>query len=177
MLSDTKQASPERRRLSVDRAQDRWTFFWHKHWYWTDGKKVNKFGQGPSPFFGQCPKEINFFYVRSSLFEIGELFFDPPHYRNWWRHVCEFSAKSWTGRKSRNCHSDIWPLKWKTGWARIAIFRVKLSLVWKPASGGKRGHRFCKTAICRSTLPKSHAGSNTNTKNSQIKPLWNWISS
>ena len=31
-------------------------------------KRVKKFGQGlPPPLFGQCPKEIDLFYVRSSL--------------------------------------------------------------------------------------------------------------
>ena len=29
-------------------------------------KRANKFGQGPPPFFGQCPKE-NVFYKRCSL--------------------------------------------------------------------------------------------------------------
>ena len=31
-------------------------------------KRVKKFGQGPPPpLFGQCPKEIDFFYGRGSL--------------------------------------------------------------------------------------------------------------
>ena len=35
-------------------------------------KRVKKFGQGPlppSPHFGQCPKEIDFFYGRCSLIQ------------------------------------------------------------------------------------------------------------
>ena len=40
---------------------------YHITWYWCQnirdnmvGKRVKKFGQGPPPLFGQCPKEINF---------------------------------------------------------------------------------------------------------------------
>ena len=41
---------------------------YHIAWYWCQNirdnmveKRVKRFGQGPPPLFGQCPKEINFF--------------------------------------------------------------------------------------------------------------------
>ena len=48
---------------------------YHITWYWCQNirdnmveKRVKKFGQGPPPpLFGQCPKEIDFFYGRCSL--------------------------------------------------------------------------------------------------------------
>ena len=39
-------------------------------------KRVKKFGQGPPPpLFGQCPKEIDFFYGRCSLRMVVNLMF------------------------------------------------------------------------------------------------------
>ena len=64
---------------------------YHITWYWCQNikdnmveKRVKRFGQGPPPppLFGQCPKEIDLFYVRSSLSdaiistELWELYFD-----------------------------------------------------------------------------------------------------
>ena len=37
-------------------------------------KRVKKFGQGPPPLFGQCPKEIDFFYGMCSLIYLLLLF-------------------------------------------------------------------------------------------------------
>ena len=52
---------------------------YHITWYWCQNirdnmveKRVKKFGQGPPPLFGQCPKEIDFSYVRSSLMPIND---------------------------------------------------------------------------------------------------------
>ena len=55
---------------------------YHITWYWCQNirdnmveKRVKKFGQGPPPFFGQCPKEIDFCYGRCSLISV-----DSPAY-------------------------------------------------------------------------------------------------
>ena len=53
-------------------------------------KRVNKFGQGPPPLFGQGPKEIDFFYVRSSL---------NPNYNR--------KEGNWAGAHSHHCKFNM----------------------------------------------------------------------